>query len=318
MKKLALMLATIMTLIALCACNAEKSGKDGIKIVTTIFPEYDWVRNITGSDENITLLLDNGVDLHSYQPTAEDMLEISNCDLFIYVGGESDEWVDDALKSASNKNMKVVNLMEVLGDKAYEDELKEGMQGEEEEEEGEEEAEYDEHVWLSLKNAKVFVRKIADELKDLDPASADTFEKNASEYISKLNDLDSRYEEVTGKASVKTLLFGDRFPFRYMTEDYGLDYYAAFIGCSAETEASFETIAFLSAKADELGLKYIFTIDNSDQKIAKTIIDNTQTKDAQILVLNSMQSTDKAAIDNGADYLTIMEENLNVLSTALG
>ena len=318
MKKLALMLATIMTLIALCACNAEKSGKDGIKIVTTIFPEYDWVRNITGSDENITLLLDNGVDLHSYQPTAEDMLEISNCDLFIYVGGESDEWVDDALKSASNKNMKVVNLMEVLGDKAYEEELKEGMQGEEEEEEGEEEAEYDEHVWLSLKNAKVFVRKIADELKDLDPASADTFEKNASEYISKLNDLDSRYEEVTGKASVKTLLFGDRFPFRYMTEDYGLDYYAAFIGCSAETEASFETIAFLSAKADELGLKYIFTIDNSDQKIAKTIIDNTQTKDAQILVLNSMQSTDKAAIDNGADYLTIMEENLNVLSTALG
>ena len=321
MKKLALMLATIMTLIALCACNAEKSGKDGIKIVTTIFPEYDWVKNVMGDragEADITLLLDNGVDLHSYQPTAEDMLEISNCDLFIYVGGESDEWVDDALKSASNKNMKVVNLMEVLGDKAYEEELKEGMQGEEEEEEGEEEAEYDEHVWLSLKNAKVFVRKIADELKDLDPASADTFEKNASEYISKLNDLDSRYEEVTGKASVKTLLFGDRFPFRYMTEDYGLDYYAAFIGCSAETEASFETIAFLSAKADELGLKYIFTIDNSDQKIAKTIIDNTQTKDAQILVLNSMQSTDKAAIDNGADYLTIMEENLNVLSTALG
>ena len=318
MKKLALMLATIMTLIALCACNAEKSGKDGIKIVTTIFPEYDWVRNITGSDENITLLLDNGVDLHSYQPTAEDMLEISNCDLFIYVGGESDEWVDDALKSASNKNMKVVNLMDVLGDKAYEEELKEGMQGEEEEEEGEEEAEYDEHVWLSLKNAKVFVRKIADELKALDPEKADTYEKNASDYISKLDDLDSGYEEVTGKASVKTLLFGDRFPFRYMTEDYGLDYFAAFIGCSAETEASFETIAFLSGKADELGLKYIFMIDNSDQKIAKTIIDNTQTKDAQILVLNSMQSTDKAAIDNGADYLTIMEENLNVLSTALG
>lgn len=316
MKKIALMLATLMTLVALCACNAGKSGNDGIKIVTTIFPEYDWVRNITGSDENITLLLDNGVDLHSYQPTAADMLEISNCDLFVYVGGESDGWVDDALKSASNKNMKVVNLMDVLGDDAYEEELKEGMQGEEEE--GEEEAEYDEHVWLSLKNAKVFVRKIADELKVLDPKKADTYEKNASDYISKLDDLDSRYEEAASGASMKTLLFGDRFPFRYMTEDYGLDYYAAFIGCSAETEASFETIAFLSEKTDELGLKYIFTIDNSDQKLAKTIIDNTETKDAGILVLNSMQSTDKAAIDGGATYLRIMEDNLDVLSTALG
>lgn len=318
MKKIALMLATLMTLVALCACNAGKSGNDGIKIVTTIFPEYDWVRNITGSDENITLLLDNGVDLHSYQPTAADMLEISNCDLFVYVGGESDGWVDDALKSASNKNMKVVNLMDVLGDDAYEEELKEGMQGEEEEEEGEEEAEYDEHVWLSLKNAKVFVRKIADELKALDPKNADTYEKNASDYISKLDDLDSRYEEAASGASMKTLLFGDRFPFRYMTEDYGLDYYAAFIGCSAETEASFETIAFLSEKTDELGLKYVFTIDNSDQKLAKTIIDNTETKDAGILVLNSMQSTDKAAIDGGASYLRIMEDNLDVLSTALG
>ena len=310
------MLAGIMSACVLTSCSSGKDSDRKLNIVTTIFPEYDWVRNITeGQDDcEITLLLDNGVDLHSYQPTAEDVLKISNCDLFIYVGGESDEWVDDALKDTVNKDMKIINLMDVLGDDAYEEELKEGMQGEQEEEG----PEYDEHVWLSLKNTKKFVHKIADEIEAIDPDNKDKYEENATSYISKLDDLDKRYEELTSNANNKTLLFGDRFPFRYMTEDYGLDYYAAFIGCSAETEASFETIAFLSSKVDELELKHIFVIDNSDQKIAKTVIDNSNSKSAEILVLNSMQSTDAAAIKGGATYLDIMESNLDTLTKALG
>ena len=320
MKKLiSVFTAAVMALGVFAGCNASVK-KDKLTIVTTIFPEYDWVRNVVGDkDVDIELLLDNGADLHSYQPTTEDVLKISTCDLFIYVGGESDEWVEDALKQATNKDMKVIDLMDVMGDSAYEEELKEGMEGEEEEEEEEEgEVEYDEHVWLSLKNTQKFVRVIADDLKAIDPDNASDYEANASAYIEKLVELDGKYETLISGSSVDTLVFGDRFPFRYMTEDYGLDYYAAFVGCSAETEASFETISFLTEKTDELGLKYIFTIENSDQKIANTVISNTASGDQEILVLNSMQATDQAAIDAGETYLGIMESNYEVLAKALG
>lgn len=320
MKKLiSVFTAAVMALGVFAGCNASVKN-DKLTIVTTIFPEYDWVRNVVGDkDIDIELLLDNGADLHSYQPTTEDVLKISTCDLFIYVGGESDEWVKDALKQATNKDMKVIDLMDVMGDSAYEEELKEGMEGEEEEEEEEEgEVEYDEHVWLSLKNTQKFVRVIADDLKEIDPDNASDYEANASAYIEKLVELDGKYETLISGSSVDTLVFGDRFPFRYMTEDYGLDYYAAFVGCSAETEASFETISFLTEKTDELGLKYIFTIENSDQKIANTVISNTASGDQEILVLNSMQATDQAAIDAGETYLGIMESNYEVLAKALG
>ena len=320
MKKLiSVFTAAVMALGVFAGCNASVN-KDKLTIVTTIFPEYDWVRNVVGDkDVEIELLLDNGADLHSYQPTTEDVLKISTCDLFIYVGGESDEWVEDALKQATNKDMKVIDLMDVMGDSAYEEELKEGMEGEEEEEEEEEgEVEYDEHVWLSLKNTQKFVRVIADDLKAIDPDNASDYEANATAYIEKLVELDGKYETLISESSVDTLVFGDRFPFRYMTEDYGLDYYAAFVGCSAETEASFETISFLTEKTDELGLKYIFTIENSDQKIANTVISNTASGDQEILVLNSMQATDQAAIDAGETYLGIMESNYEVLAKALG
>ena len=319
-KTIATVLAIALALGSFAACNsAVKKDSDKPKVVATIFPEYDWVKNIAGDNADITLLLDKGVDLHSYQPTTEDILTVATCDLFIYVGGESDEWVDDALKQSQNKDMKVINLMEVMGNSAYEEELKEGMEGEEEEEEEEEgEAEYDEHVWLSLKSSKKFVRAIADNLKEIDSANAETYENNAASYIEKLDELDAKYEELCSNSSVDTLIFADRFPFRYMTEDYGLDYFAAFIGCSAETEASFETISFLAQKTDDLGLKYIFTIDNSDQKIANTVISNTSSKDQEILVLDSMQSADKAAADSGVTYLGVMESNYEVLKKALG
>ena len=202
--------------------------------MTTIFPEYDWVRQIAGEEADqmdITMLLDNGVDLHSYQPTAEDIMKVSDCDLFVYVGGESDAWVDDALKQAKNKDMQVVNLLDVLGNSAKEEEVIEGMEPEEEEEGGEEEEpEYDEHVWLSVKNAEVLSKAIADALKKADPDHKDIYQENASAYSEKLKDLDAKYQEVVDGASQKTLLFGDRFPFRYLVDDYGLSYYAALVG----------------------------------------------------------------------------------------
>ncbi len=313
-------------------------GKDDLQIVATIFPEYDWVMNVLGdnpANAQVTMLMDNGVDLHSYQPTADDILKISTCDLFIYVGGESDEWIEDALKEAVNKDMVVINLLDELGDRVREEELVEGMQGEEDEhehggddtDEHEEDAdghdheeegpEYDEHVWLSLKNASVITECISDRLQKLDAEHADVYKANADAYISKLNALDSQYADAVSASGTKTLLFGDRFPFRYLVDDYGLSYYAAFVGCSAETEASFETITFLAGKIDELGLHSVMTIEGADHMIAESIIQITETKDQQILTIDSMQSTTSKDIANGATYLSIMEGNLAVLKEAL-
>ncbi len=299
---------------------AEPSSADSISVVTTIFPEYDWVKQVVGEVPNvdITLLLDNGVDLHSYQPTAEDIMKISSCDLFVYVGGESDEWVEDALQEAVNPNMQVINLLEVLGDSVKEEEVVEGMEAEEEEEaegeEGEEEeVEYDEHVWLSLKNAQVLVNAIESALETVDSANAATYKSNADAYTAALDELDAKYEAAVSAANGKTLLFADRFPFRYLVDDYGLSYYAAFVGCSAETEASFETITFLAKKVDELGLGTVLTIENSDNKIANTVIENTNSKSASILAMDSMQSV----TSKDASYLAIMESNLETLEEAL-
>ena len=330
MKKFITIIATAALAVGIfSACGTQNNAateqeKARLKIVTTIFPEYDWVNEILGDNKaDVTLLLDNDVDLHSYQPTAEDILKISECDMFIYVGGESDEWAEDALKEAKNKNMKVVNLLEALGVTLKEEEVKEGMQEEEHEHEenGEhkehEEPEYDEHVWLSLKNTQTLVTKIADTLSQTDAKNAASYKSNANAYNQKLARLDDEYRSAVNAASAKTLLFGDRFPFRYLVDDYGLDYYAAFAGCSAETEASFETILFLAKKIDELGLKSIMQIESADGRIAETIKQNTASKDQQILTLDSMQSTTSKDISNGASYLTIMQKNLAVLTEAL-
>lgn len=497
-KRISIILAVVMALLCLAACGQNKSKysskNDKIKVVTTIFPEYDWVREIAGENSNvdITMLLDNGVDLHSYQPTAEDIMKISSCDMFIYVGGESDEWVEDALKESVNKNMKVINLLDVLKDTVKTEEAMPGMQSEEghnhgyshfddsdvqdrsltdwsgewqsvypyiengdldevmerkaesgdktaEEykkyyetgyktdvekmsingEEGtmeftkngvtskakyeykgykiydyssenrgvryffesvdnasdapkyvqfsdhgispskaehyhiyagndsfdalseemdnwptyypagmtsneikedmleHEEKEYDEHVWLSLRNAEKLCDAIADSLCDIDSENKNVYSTNAAVYKNKLKELDDQYQNVVKNSTNKTLLFGDRFPFRYMVDDYGLKYYAAFAGCSAESEASFETISFLAKKVDELGLKNVMTIEKSDKKIANTIISNTKNKNQKIFELNSLQSTTSKDVKNGVTYLSVMKSNLNVLKEAL-
>ncbi len=328
-KYLVIILSIVMAVLGLSACGTQKTEDKTtkethkLKIVTTIFPEYDWVKNILGDQADqaeIKMLLDNGVDLHSYQPTAEDIMQISQCDLFIYVGGESDAWVEDALKEAVNKNMKVINLLDVLKDTIKEEEVVEGMQAEEEEEgdEGEEEEpEYDEHVWLSLRNAETLCQSIEKALAELNPSAASSYENNLNQYLSKMKDLDQKYQEVVNDGKNKTLLFGDRFPFRYLVDDYNLKYYAAFVGCSAETQASFKTITFLAGKVDELGLNTVLTIEKSDQKIANAIVKNTKSKSQKILSMDSMQSTTSEDIKNGETYLGAMEENLGVLQKAL-
>ncbi len=495
---------------------ANKSSSEPFSVVCTIFPEYDWVKEILGDHtENVEIsyLLDNGVDLHSYQPTADDMMKISTCDLFVYVGGESDEWVEDALAEATNKDMKVINLMDILGDSAKVEELKEGMQEDEhdhdhdhskevstfeddgvrdrplsdwegdwqsayplvldgsldeawehkaedgsmtaeeykdyytkgyksdynaisihddhikftdkdgkvtesdykytgyfiqdwstgtraamyrfeavdkesgapvyiefndhiiepekaehfhirmsnesydsivdpegnwptffdaalspdevceevighghsdededeeehehEHEEGEEE--YDEHVWLSVKNAKMLCAEIEKNIEAIDPANAADYKANLDSYVAKLDELDGKFQTLVDGSSVKTLVFGDRFPFRYFVDDYGLDYFAAFIGCSAETEASFETIAFLADKIKELDCKTIFTLENSSKDIANTII-STSGKSVDIAELNSLQSVSKDDIAGGASYISLMQKNYDVLAGVL-
>ena len=336
--------------------GASIAKEKKLSVVTTIFPVYDWVRETVGDDDNveITMLLDNGVDLHSYQPTAQGIMKVAACDVFVYVGGESDEWVEDALAESINPDMVVVNLVEAMGEDIKLEEIVEGMEyehehdeddheddeegheddkhehededdehedeeheHEEDEHEHEHEDEVDEHVWLSLRNAQKLVKTLASALGEADPDNAENYTANADAYIGKLDALDAEYAAVREAADFDTVLFGDRFPFRYLVDDYDLNYYAAFSGCSAESEASFETIVFLAGKVDELGLTTVLTIEGDNHRIAETIVGNTQAKDAKVLAMDSLQSTTGEDVKNGATYLGTMEANLEVLKQAL-
>lgn len=331
--------------------SIEKGNSNKISIVCTTFPQYDWVKNILGEEAerfNVTLLLDNGVDMHSYQPAVKDIATAGSSNLFIYVGGESDTWVEDALKEAKNKDLKAINLMETLGNSVKEEEVVEGMQEERkslghsheksskekqeqtqkerhensqeingQKEAADEEPEYDEHIWLSIRNAEIMVKNIEKAIEQLDSDNAKVYQTNAENYIKKLDTLDKQYANTIQNAKYKAILFGDRFPFRYMADDYDLKYYAAFAGCSAETMAGFETVTFLAKKADELRLPVILTIENSDGRIAEAVKSNTTKKNQKILAMNSLQSVTKEQIADGITYLQVMQENLSVLSEAL-
>ena len=316
-----------------------KAADQPLSIVTTVFPEYDWVRQILGENTDnvqLTLLLDQGVDLHSYQPGAKDILTISSCDLLVYVGGESDKWIYDILEEPLNPDMVTVNLLEILGSSAAVEEIPEGAAPEAghdpenpedpkgaegskdpESPENSEDPEYDEHVWLSLKNAAVFCDAIVDALEKTGAVDMEACNENAEAYKASLSELDRACQEAVDASPLKTLLFGDRFPFLYLARDYDLSCYAAFEGCSAETEASFDTIIFLAEKIDELGLPAILTIEGNDGKIAAAIRDATRTRDQKILCLDSMQAVTAQDIDEGVTYLSVMKDNLPVLREAL-
>ena len=311
--KLKKLMTGVLAAFMLAGCAPkQQQNTTKLKIVATTFPQYDWIREIIGKDNtnvDLQLLMKNGGDLHSYQPTAGDIANIADANLFVYVGGESDEWVDDALKEKTNKDMKVVNMMQTLGDDIDEEEG-----GLEKESEDHEEIEYDEHVWLSLKRAQKIVKAIADELGELDSTNAKKYQENAEAYIAKLAALDKSYESTVNTVKNKTWIFADRMPFHYLAKDYGITTYAAFNGCSTETNASFNTIVSLAKYADELGIKHIMTIEGSDKKLAKAVIENTTDKNQDILTLNSLQSVSQSDIDKGLTYYGAMEENLKVLA----
>lgn len=336
-KKMILALCAVLLLSLFAGCStgddtassATRPNVDGksVSVVATVFPVYDWTRQIIGKDQEgrvaLTLLLDKGTDLHNYQPTVEDIYKISTCDIFIYVGGESDKWVLDALAQSTNPNRKVLCLMDLLGSAAREEETLEGMEEHEEEDHDHEDGdhdegpEYDEHIWLSLRNANLLCGKIEAALEEIDPQGKDSYAKNCKAYTEKLTALDKSYAEAVEAAPRKTLLFADRFPFLYMAKDYGLQCFAAFSGCSAESE-SFETVNFLVNKVNELSLPYVMKIEGPDTSLAETVISNSRAKNAQILELNSIQSVTAQQVSEGATYYGIMEQNLEVLKQALG
>jgi len=317
MKKLfALLMALVFActfLTALCETAAP------LRIVCTTFPQFDWTRQLLGDradDVELTLLLDNGIDLHNYQPTADDIIKIARSDLLIYVGGESDAWVNDLLETSQNSHVKALSMLACVD--AKEEEAVEGMQEEAHEcGHAHHEAEYDEHVWLSLRNAQTITRAILEALCEADPAHAETYRANADAYIAQLAELDAQYADMVRHAARTAILFADRFPFRYLADDYGLTYYAAFAGCSAETEASFKTIAFLAKKVDELNLPAVLAIEGGNHAIAETVVASTQTKDQVILSMNSLQSMTEADVQRGESYLSVMTQNLAILTQAL-
>lgn len=308
------------------SASAQASKAEKITVLASVFPAYDWARNLAAGSDNVSvdLLLKDGVDLHSYQPSAKDIVKISTADIFIYVGGESDQWVGDALKNAGNENQIVINLMEVL--KGFvKEEVVEGMQADDNEhEEGEAhvpehadhehekraEREFDEHVWLSLNNAIASSNEIARAIMERDESNAQIYMANLVSYVQALSSLKEAYvNEFAGK----TIIVCDRFPFRYLTDEFGIKYYAAFVGCSAETEASFETIAFLAKKCQELDAKAVFVTESADKKIARTVISSANRESAPIVTLDSMQSVTLKQAKKGANYLDIMRSNLEAL-----
>ncbi len=373
MKKKLIMLLAMVTAVVLTGCaqptsapQAESGTDDGQKksIVTTTFSEYDWVREILGEDAQnfeLTLLIDNGVDLHSFEPSVEDITKVTSSDLFIYNGGESASWIDELLAISENSHVNSVEIMELLGTAVKAEVQVEGMQvdehshdhgdetehvhDEETEHAHEEETEHvheeetehvheeetehvheeetehvgydDEHVWLSLKNAVVACELLTEEIVKLNPENEEAYRTNASAYIAELNELDEQYEQAVESAERDTLVFADRFPFLYMMTDYGINYYAAFQGCSAQTEASFETVAFLTEKTNELELSNILIIDNGMQDLATTVVQSSEMKDCNILTLDSMQAVSQELISQGETYLKVMQENLEILKTAL-
>ena len=330
--------STIITSVMAAGCLAmAAAAAEGrqLKIVATSFPHYDWTREVLGerlAETDLVLLQQSGVDLHSYSPSASDLLKIAACDLFVFVGGESDEWTERALAQKGNPRRRILNLVKTLGSAAKEEKIVEGMEHEHHHHEAdhghddhdkdkdhdhdEDEHEIDEHVWLSLRNAVKFVKAIAADLAALDPANAATYRANAAAYCAKLSALDRAYAATVSGSKRKTILVADRFPFRYLADDYGLTYFAAFSGCSAESEASFKTVVFLARKVDELKLPVILTMEGVRHKIAETVKRTTKAQDQRILTLDSLQSTGGEAAKT-TRYIDVMKRNLEALKAAL-
>lgn len=326
-KHISVILTAVLAAVCLSACGqsgkTEDAGASELSVVATIFPPYDFTRQIAGDDADVIMLLSPGAESHSYEPTPQDIRTIQSCDLFIYTGGESDVWVEDILSSMGDQMPETLRLVDCVP--TVTEEIVEGMEhGHEEhedhgdhedlEEHEDHEEETDEHVWTTPQNAIKIVENITSRLCEMDPDNAGSYEKNSAGYIEQLEMLDASFREVVGQAERRTILFGDRFPFRYFADEYGLDYYAAFPGCSDETEASAATVAFLINKVNEEQIPVIFTIERSNGKLADSICEATG---AEKRILYSCHNVTGNQLDSGATYLSMMMENVESLRAAL-
>lgn len=319
-----LVLCLLLSAFSLFSC-AEKKDDGKLHIVCTLFPQYDWLRNIVSGSQSIELdlIIANGSDPHSYQPTAADIMTISNCDILIYVGGDSDEWVKKAIERSKNDNIQTIVLTELEGVNIY------GISASSHSHEGHSHGDghdghshsaLDEHIYLSLRNAMASVREITEILCEKDPASKEFYKENSDIYLEKLLALSSELALAVGSVpeEERFVLFADRFPFVYLLSDYGVHYAAAFEGCTTDVDADFDTVLRLIHEADEHNVKYIAVTESSDKALAETVISSTKTKNQKILTFNSMQAISRQKINGGATYLSIMEENAKALKTALG
>lgn len=320
MKKIfAAIIAAVTVLLSLCSCRTSFVKQDGLKIVCTTFPQYDYVRNILGSDENVTLLISNGSDLHGFEPTAKDIVEIRTASMFVYIGGASDAWVERAVNATENPNLKSVAIMdyvEILSLKDIES-LEFGEHHEHDHSDHDHNhspQDADEHIWLSIKNSIIITNALCDEICALDPEKADIYRANTASYVLKLKSLDNEYEKVFSESERDVLLFADRFPFGYLTHDYGIAHIAAFTGCSSESEVTAETFAHLIEHTNELSLPYVLILEGSDGKTAQTVCEATG---AKALTVDSCQTVSADDIANGANYLDIMAKNLEIFKEAL-
>lgn len=321
-KKLVVLAAAAVLIF--CGCSPADNGTEGMTILTADFAEYDWVREILGDNPSgirLERLNESGQDMHSYQPSVKDMVKISDCSLLIYAGGESEFWIDEAAESSDKSPESCLSLMKVLAHDPELSERYEGTAGVHDHEHEHHHEEYDEHMWLSLKAAPVFIEKITEAICSLDPVNRTYYEKNSRIYIEKVKALDGEYEKVTAAARENGnafILVADRFPFVYLTEDYHLSHLAAFPGCSAETEASFATILDLSDAIDIHRPGGVLVLKKSDTALAQTVINNSSLKELPVLRLDDMQSVTSDDVEAGCSFLSVMAENLTSLETALG
>lgn len=294
--------------------NSEATTSDTTKlnVVTTLFPYYDFVREIAGDKVNYTMLVPAGMDTHSFEPTPANMIEIGNADIFIYNGGEMESWVAQILDAVENPNQISLRMMDYV--ETVVEEEKEGMEAEEEEEEELGVLEYDEHIWTSPVNAEKIVTQICEVLKEADSENAEYYQTNADNYISQLEELDTQFQEVVDNSKYNIMIVGDKFPLRYFVDQYGLDYSAAFKGCSTETEPSASTIAYLINKTKEEQVGVVYHMELNDGKIAQSISEATGTK---VLQFQSCHNVTKEDFEKGVTYLELMKQNVEVLEEGL-
>lgn len=306
-----ILLAMLCALLSGCGAQSEPEG-EGISVVATVFAPYDFARQLVGERGEVTLLLPPGSEAHSYEPSPKDIIEIQNCDLFIYVGGVSDAWVSDVLESVGGE-VRTVTLMDCV--ELLEEEHVEGMEFEEEHGHDEGEAEYDEHVWTSPRNAALICEKIAAALAEADPEGAEYYEAALGDYTASLDELDAAFKEVVANGERDTIVFADRFPLLYFARAYGLEYYAAWPGCADEAEPSAATVTFLIDKVKEEGIPVVFHIELSNEDMADIVCDETG---AEKRLFSACHNVTRAQFEEGVTYLELMRQNVDVLREALG